>query len=960
MGDKDNHNIHGRFNVLAGLGSTKLRRLIDARIYSMHELLAAQDSDTSVIEAGLQHLLPLWQEKALMYYNHLSKECQTQQAKLDDAEEFLLLATTELDDYNESIAQNRLRPQQGSINNPYRRASVDNDPTPPRFTAFSDKKGYNGKVLSKYRIDSIVTSVFNSRKHFQEAKMKGICASILKIDFNYKLAHKVRVWTKQGQSFVPYKCIVTIQNEDGLTVFWKALKHSESFSEIAEDLKRLRLRLNRNKAAAASPVIVADELLEESVTVVYLDNCCQVCASVKSIFGAGVLVKLDVFHWLKRWNDIMYDAKSALAGLFRALMSRAVFNVQVDEFDRAREKLLEKKKREPTVKEILREAKSVIPEPALLRSNVEAVLRYVQDKDAETEHILSTWQEGINTGPKPQRFLKHHGVRDRIRRQFKHIDKGCLSDPPTDLVNIFRWNSTKDVCYVARGTNTNERDNFDLGHRILTATHIGIHRAERLMCCFFESRNCQKCITRLGEEDYGTYQTEQLLMINGCAKSAGVPNSLLPFPKVSAPTKRHNDIPEFMGFSYCLPCTDQVCNPTEESQADTSFVIVDDDEQQAEDADDMETANNQVANDFGDDFDVEVLLTETGHLEAVSEDNQRVIDEQIRRLDAEADAENNDRLNSELIQAELLKLLPTGNCRESTMQAFDRLAEKNPWFPLRSPDSNTAATETDKAEAAFFDLKSPEYNKLADIDAHNGYKAFANEWNNEVSRRFKAWSCGDDSIIQLRLKKWEFLAEHYDKVEGHKALQASSTVDGGRQELRATFRTNRQQLPTVPAPFPANPPVYRTDGTTPFAAPAVLNSVIAVHAVTGANIAAAAMVNGRCIVPYRVERPLLLPPAPPRRLPVFRSRMFCVTCGWRRNEHHATEGVGATCTRQYCGRCYFLKEHHPANQFGKNCVGPVNPMCAHFVDTWYSVSYLFCYKDYNKRTASSHYISIKA
>ena len=73
--------------------------------------------------------------------------------------------------------------------------------------------------LSKYRIDSIVTTVFNHRKAFIEAKMMGLLASILKIDFNYKLASKIRVWTKQGHSFAPFKCLVTVQNEDGLTVF---------------------------------------------------------------------------------------------------------------------------------------------------------------------------------------------------------------------------------------------------------------------------------------------------------------------------------------------------------------------------------------------------------------------------------------------------------------------------------------------------------------------------------------------------------------------------------------------------------------------------------------------------------------------------------------------------------------------------------------------------------------------
>jgi hypothetical protein len=108
-------------------------------------------------------------------------------------------------------------------------------------------------------------------------------------------------------------------------------------------------------------------------------------------------------------------------------------------------------------------------------------------------------------------------------------------------------------------------------------------------------------------------------------------NNELPFPKVSAPTRRHSDIAEHMGFSYCLPCTDEVSNPTETTEDSPTYVIVDDDEQQAEDAEETTGPDSQLAKDFGDDFDVEVLLTETGFLEATSEANEREIGEEIRR-----------------------------------------------------------------------------------------------------------------------------------------------------------------------------------------------------------------------------------------------------------------------------------------------------------------------------------------
>jgi hypothetical protein len=302
-------------------------------------------------------------------------------------------------------------------------------------------------------------------------------------------------------------------------------------------------------------------------------------------------------------------------------------------------------------------------------------------------------------------------------------------------------------------------------------------------------------------------------------------------------------------------------------------------------------------------------------------------------------------------------LLPNTAGRESTLDAFKRLTEKNPWFPLRSPDSTSAATDTDRAEATYFATKSPEYSRHAELDSPHGYKSFASEWNNEVSRRFKAWSTGDEDVIQLRLKKWEYLAEYFDKIEGHKALQAANPADDEhRLALRETMRTNRRELPANPRPFVVTPPVYRNDGITPFGAPTTLNPFIAMNAVTGGYIGATGVCNRRMVAPYEVRRPILaLPPPPPRQMPVFRSRKYCVTCGCRRNQHHSTESVASSCTRAWCGRCYQLKEHHPDNAFGPKCINTVSPYCSIFVEDWYTpVSNEREIQITNKLTMASH------
>jgi hypothetical protein len=153
------------------------------------------------------------------------------------------------------------------------------------------------------------------------------------------------------------------------------------------------------------------------------------------------------------------------------------------------------------------------------------------------------------------------------------------------------------------------------------------------------------------------------------------------------------------------------------------------------------------------------------------------------------------------------------------------------------------------------------------LDGPNGYKAFAREWNHEVSQHFKAWSTGDDEVQQLWLKKWEYLADYYDKLEGHKALNATAPKDDCyRKQLDETLRENWLQLPAVPRPFQVKPVVFKTDGITPFATPTVLNNAITVNAVTGANHAATGMLHGRLVAPYQVFSPLLtVTPPPPRR-----------------------------------------------------------------------------------------------
>jgi hypothetical protein len=811
--------------------------------------------------------------------------------------------------------------------------------------------------------------------------MLGLSAVILKIDFNYKIAQKIRVWTKSGQSFCPFKCIVTIQNEDGLTVFWKALKFSESFSEIETDLIRLRDRLNSNlnqakreemqrKARSAAELRGEDVddtdwtkfnvgviNFEQAVKVVWVDNCCSVKHIVRRCFP-DVLIKLDSFHWLKRWNEIILKPSSAQAGVFRGLMSRALFNIEPGEFQRAKDYLEAKKNREVTVKEILKEANAMIPDAATLRENVQAVIQYIEAKDAQTTVLLATRREE-DTSPIPQMFFKQS--RDKVkvmREQFGHIDNNCLSDPPQDLVNIFRYNPKTGITYVARGTNTNERDNLDLAENVLSATHIGIHRAERLMCCFFERKNISKSIARLGDVDYGTYELEKLLLLNSYAHSIGYPLASLPYSKLSAPTVNIAAQKEYMGFEYRLSrVLHRVTNPTARASADVNYGS--DDEAEDSDDHDAESSSNGDDADMADnlrrmhgtdedlELDVEVLLDDADIDEVAVADNERYVDRQVQQAEEAQKALLSDRKQQEEIQNELRKLLPDVTGRENTLEAFQRLTCGESWIPFRSPNSSTEPTEIEKEESDVFERMQVNYQRDGRSTASN-YKAFERDWNNEVSRRFRLWSRGDDSVIQIRVKSRQQLQQYFDDIKEHNSLHsicpsnANGLPDGDQTRLNQQLQNARNGLPPLEPPHHVQPPTFRTDGLTPYGNPTTLNANVTVGAVQRATVM---QVPQAIAAPFHMNRQQLKenPPAQPVRY-TFKSRKYCKKCAFPKRAHVvAVEGVGDTCIRNYCGRCRALEEHHGNTGFGRTCRNAVHPWCKKHVDDWYEkkVRYLY-------------------
>jgi hypothetical protein len=253
-------------------------------------------------------------------------------------------------------------------------------------------------------------------------------------------------------------------------VLHKAIEGSgESIDDIASGLIRLR----------------DSNSLE--VKVIYVDNCCSVRKKLQEIFP-NALVLLDPFHWFKRFDKIMMDSKSEEAEIFRGLLRRCIFVASPAEYNRAagvvQEKLAKKNRLPPTGpthKQIMSEARTVIPPKETLKANVEALLHFVLMTDLSLELKKAT-RDPSYTSPLPQPFFKPMNAERRklISDQLRHITKGCLSDPPG--IVLHRQNALTGKTMCCRGTPSCENANLYLD--LLTGKSLGIARADRLTATF--------------------------------------------------------------------------------------------------------------------------------------------------------------------------------------------------------------------------------------------------------------------------------------------------------------------------------------------------------------------------------------------------------------------------------------------------------------------------------------------
>jgi hypothetical protein len=279
---------------------------------------------------------------------------------------------------------------------------------PLLFSKMTEKDGYNARILSHGLIEQLLMTDFLQRKPIQQAKMMGLSSQVLKLDFEYKVVKKIHVYTGVGKAFRPYKCLATVQNENNQTVYWKVCQGSESIDKIETGLGQLK---ERNK---------------DTIKVIYVDNCCTVREKLTAI-SEGTLVKLDPFHFFKRWDLVLFDSNSKEADLFRGLLCRAVFCCDNVEYQRAlataKAKLVRRGKvPKPTHRQIMQEARTVMPPKDVLEANAMAVIQNCLTIDFNIE-LKCAVRDDSDTSVLPKPFFKSMSQYVGGKGRTKNVDK---------------------------------------------------------------------------------------------------------------------------------------------------------------------------------------------------------------------------------------------------------------------------------------------------------------------------------------------------------------------------------------------------------------------------------------------------------------------------------------------------------------------------------------------------------
>jgi len=581
-----------------------------------------------------------------------------------------------------------------------------------------------------------------------------------------------------------------------------------------------------------------------------------------------------------RWDDIVHDKTSENTTTFHMLMRRALFLVENAELERAKQVLMQRKKK-PTTQATYKEAKPTIPIPQFLERRVMASIHTLMGKDTESDLRRTTIDPNTAAAAttKEGRFFKRGAATlNAIVNQLEHVKKGCLSDPHMDVAELHRFNKTTLKTFSARGLSSIEVDNRWVLNSLNTPS-VGLTRAERITWGYCEASNDRKKAKRLGAMAEFSTRTEQLQILHTLATKAGFGEADLEVKPPECP-RDLDGLEEFIGFDSCLP---------------EDFLP------EVADADNATFDNGQLAE----------FLAGLGLEDSDTEDESDDVD--------------------------VFMLLPTTTDKETTCDTFKQKTEVAPWVPFKHPKCTVNFTTLDKAEHELFETMASDYSHDAKLDSKHGCKAFAKAWELQVANIFRSKLDGED-VQTTNRKSYIQLQEQHDNLKKHNELLNLSEADPQFKRLNQVFRSARRQHPphqcaatTVPNDFPHHL------GHPQSGAPLVLNTEVTANAFKHSQQPTQPFVHKTMQI-----IPITKTIAKASLGKSFKSKRFCWRCGFQRKDHSRFQvpfgdGCAKNCMCEQHSKCnkqIELADLHPTGEVGPHCKNETDPACAGRVNEW--------------------------
>ena len=114
----------------------------------------------------------------------------------------------------------------------------------------------------------------------------------ISFDHTFKVAANIGFLRDDGIWVAQYDSLFIVLNSEGKVITWQFTKGT-AFSQIEMVLTDLKAR-------------------SSSINIVYIDDCCKLRSKVQSLLGSHVLVKLDLFHAVKRITSTLCKKHSLI------------------------------------------------------------------------------------------------------------------------------------------------------------------------------------------------------------------------------------------------------------------------------------------------------------------------------------------------------------------------------------------------------------------------------------------------------------------------------------------------------------------------------------------------------------------------------------------------------------------------------------------------------------------------